>query len=266
MNSPLDAAHWRELFDQLDDVLAWMKDHKGKYVWVNRAFLLNYILEHPGTDEATAGNQILGKTDYELSPAFLADQFRIDDEQVLAGTRILNRIERVGASESAALWHVTNKIPVTDEKNEIIGTAGTTRLQRSKAASGCGGPFGAVLAFMRDHYHEPITNQQLATMAAMSVRAFERHFLAGFHLTPQKYLRKLRLGMASRALIYSGETLAGVALACGFGDQSHFTREFRRHFGRTPGEYREHYRNEAGISGTNSAASRQSPRKRHALK
>ena len=28
---------------------------------------------------------VLGKTDYHLSPAFLADQFRHDDEQVLAG-------------------------------------------------------------------------------------------------------------------------------------------------------------------------------------
>ena len=75
----------------------------------------------------------------------------------------------------------------------------------------------------------------------MSVRAFERKFRAIFHLTPQKYLRKLQMRMASRALVYTEQPLADVALRCGFSDQSHFTREFRRHFGRTPREYRHHY-------------------------
>jgi hypothetical protein len=44
---------------------------------------------------------------------------------------------------------------------------------------------------MRDHYRSPITNRQLARLAHMSVRAFEREFQGSFHLTPQKYLRKL---------------------------------------------------------------------------
>ena len=75
----------------------------------------------------------------------------------------------------------------------------------------------------------------------MSVRAFERKFRGSFHLTPQKYLRNLQMRMASRLLVYTGQSLAEVALGCGFSDQSHFTREFRRHFGRTPRDYREHY-------------------------
>ena len=52
--------------------------------------------------------------------------------------------------------------------------------------------------------------------------------------------------MASRALVYTGQALAEVAIGCGFSDQSHFTREFRRHFGRTPREYREHYARDGG--------------------
>jgi AraC-like DNA-binding protein len=80
----------------------------------------------------------------------------------------------------------------------------------------------------------------------MSVRAFERKFHASFHLTPQKYLRKLRLRMASRSLVYTSETLAEIASGCGFSDQSHFTREFRRQFGRTPRDYREHYTGRRG--------------------
>ena len=94
---------------------------------------------------------------------------------------------------------------------------------------------------MRDHYRSPITNRQLARLAHMSVRAFEREFQGSFHLTSQKYLRKLRLRMASRALVYTRQALSEVASGCGFYDQSHFTRVFRQHFGLTPRDYREHY-------------------------
>src|SRR5262249_10079442 len=119
-----------------------------------------------------------------------------------------------------------------------------------------GTEFGPVLAYLRDHYHEPITNQQLARLAHMSVRAFERKFRGSFHLTPQKYLRKLRLCMASRALVYTKQPLANVALNCGFVDQSHFARAFRRPFGRTPRDYRAHYAlgSDAAAPGTNPAA------------
>jgi AraC-like DNA-binding protein len=249
--------HLAGLFDFLDDVLAWVKDRNGQYLWVNRAFLLNYTLNHPGSEGRAAKGRILGKTDYDLSPSFLADQFRFDDEQVLAGHRIVNRIERVGNPGGATGWNVTNKIPVLDAKGTIIGTAGITRTLNKDGLGSSVSGFEPALAHMRDHYHRAITNQQLASISKMSLRAFERQFLASFHLTPQKYLRKLRLRIATRALIYTNESLSEVALNSGFADQSHFSREFRRQFERTPREYREHYKTTAGVPVTKTAVRKQ---------
>ena len=68
--------------------------------------------------------------------------------------------------------------------------------------------------------------------------------------------------MASRALVSTRESMARVAIGCGFSDQSHFTREFRRQFGRTPREYREHYARGRAIDAapvTNPAAAEQAP-------
>jgi AraC-like DNA-binding protein len=230
------------LFDCLEDVLAWVKDREGRYLWVNRAFRINYALDRKDvTGQADTGD-VLGKTDYDLSPSYLADQFRLDDEYVLAGNRVVNRIELVGQPVELSVWNVTNKVPLVDSKGRVFGTAGVTRpLSAASAHAIPGTEFRPVLTFMRDHYHAPISNHQLARLAHLSVRAFERKFVATFHLTPQKYLRKLRMRMASRALVYTNQSLADVALNCGFVDQSHFTREFRRHFGRTPRDYRMHY-------------------------
>ncbi len=254
-NLPNSAFPLAELFDFLEGVMAWMKDRQGRYLWVNRAFVVQYGLDHSGAELGSAGS-ILGKTDYDLSPPFMADQFRLDDEQVLAGHRIINRIERVG--EDIPTWNVTNKIPVYGADGSVVGTAGVTRpLGPERSAMGVPAGFEAALEYMRDHYPQPITNQQLAMASKMSLRAFERQFLSNFHLTPQKYLRKLRLRVASRALIYSSAPLSDVALNCGFADQSHFSREFRRQFGRTPRQYREHYQTSSGSPGPKSGVPKQ---------
>ena len=243
MTSSRIPSHFAELLDCLPDVLAWMKDCQGRYLWVNRAFLIQYALDHPTASEFVTVESILGKTDYDLSPPFLADQFRHDDEQVLAGHRIVNRLERLGESEGTTIWNITDKIPVVDAKGAIIGTAGMTRPAGPASrleATALG--FGPALAHMRAHFHHEITNRDLASISNMSLRAFERQFRAAFHLTPQRFLRKIRLRLASRALMYTDDSLAEIALKCGFADQSHFSREFRRQFGRTPRGYREHYK------------------------
>jgi AraC-like DNA-binding protein/PAS domain-containing protein len=247
------------LFDSVQNALVWVKDRNGRYCWVNRAFQISFAADRPRI--GSGSEEVLGKTDYDLSSPYLADQYRIDDEQVLAGKRIVNRIELVGLPEGSTVWNVTNKIPLTGMDGEIIGSAGISRRLDTPGKEAVPGThFDRVLAHLRDHYHEQITNRELAHLAHMSVRAFERKFHATFHLTPHNYLRRLRLGMASHALVYTRHSLSEVALQCGFVDQSHFSREFRRHFGRTPRDYRAQFslESETAASGTNTAASRQS--------
>jgi AraC-like DNA-binding protein len=222
------------LFEPLEDVQFWIKDRENRYLHANRTLLLNYALD----DLA----QIVGKTDYAFSPPFLADQFWFDDEQVLKGHRVVNRIELVGGANEAPHWNVTNKIPLRDARGRIIGSAGITRRLGTEARSlhGAHG-FEAVLARIRDGYQEHLPNRELARAAGLSVRAFERKFQESFHVTPQQYIRKLRIRMACRALVFTGKPLAEVAVECGFADQSHFSHEFHRQLGRTPREYRAHY-------------------------
>lgn len=55
-------------------------------------------------------------------------------------------------------------------------------------------------------------------------------------MAPTEYLRAIRLQCA-KELLTRLEPLAEVAAACGFSDQAHFTRWFRRAFGYTPGDF-----------------------------
>ncbi|WP_323183165.1 helix-turn-helix domain-containing protein [Paraburkholderia sp. CNPSo 3076] len=51
-------------------------------------------------------------------------------------------------------------------------------------------------------------------------------------------MRQLRLDFACTELTRGRLSLAAIAEAAGFADQSHFTRVFRRRMGLTPGAYR----------------------------
>lgn len=224
------------LFDCVEGLQFWVKDREGRYRWVNRGFLLNYALDRR--------EQVLGKTDYDLSPRHLADQFRQDDERVLAGRSILNRVELVGRFDHTAHWSVTNKVPLRDGRGRVTATAGIT-VALKEGREECDRPtlaMGKAIRFIRERCAEPISNQDLARVASLSVRAFERHFRREFHVSPRQYIRRLRVRMACHALVHTGRPLARIAADHGFCDQSHFTREFRRQTGQTPQRYRTRYR------------------------
>jgi AraC-like DNA-binding protein len=66
-------------------------------------------------------------------------------------------------------------------------------------------------------------------------------FRRQLHVTPQQFLRRLRVRLACQELTASRRPLSAIAATHGFYDQSHFVREFRREYQLTPGEYRDRH-------------------------
>jgi AraC-like DNA-binding protein len=217
-----------------------MKDEVGHYLWVNTSFLLNFGVKTRA--------EIIGRTDYDFCGEVLANQYRIDDERVLGGERILSRVELVGRFDHTARWCVTSKVPLRDVKGKIVGTAGVTRpvadrngTSPAAAAAPTDSPLSVAIRFISQHYAERITNEDLARTCGLSVRAFERQFQTAYHSSPHDYIRGLRVRMSCSALVFSRKSLAEVATEYGFADQSHFTKEFRRLMAETPRAYRARY-------------------------
>jgi AraC-like DNA-binding protein len=77
----------------------------------------------------------------------------------------------------------------------------------------------------------------MASEAGLSRFQLIRAFLRHTGLTPHAYHMQRR-ALLSRRLLAEGLPPADVAAACGYVDQSHMHREFRRRFGLTPGAYR----------------------------
>ena len=71
----------------------------------------------------------------------------------------------------------------------------------------------------------------------LSKAALLRAFVREKGITPYRYLETVRIA-AAKVLLQRGMRPAEAALRTGFADQSHFSRQFRRHMGLPPGVYR----------------------------
>jgi AraC-like DNA-binding protein len=223
-----------ELFDYLKDVLFWIKDKKGIFRWVNTTLLL-----HIGR---SSRDQIIGRTDFDLFEPYLANQYQMDDAQVLRGRPITSRVELIVFNHTPR-WIVTSKLPVRNTSGRIVGTAGVATMAGQDGSKiWTESRLAPAMAFIKEHYHEPVSIRAMAHTCGLSLGSFHRQFRDTYLCTPHTYVRQLRVRMSCHALVFSRRPIAAVAAECGFSDQSHFTKEFRRIMGETPRSYRRRHR------------------------
>jgi transcriptional regulator GlxA family with amidase domain len=91
------------------------------------------------------------------------------------------------------------------------------------------------------------TVEAMAARANMSARHFARAFRAETGVTPARYVERVRLEAARRRLEDTGEAVAAIAAACGFGTAETMRRSFLRTLGLAPAEYRRRFRSDARL-------------------
>jgi AraC family transcriptional regulator len=82
-----------------------------------------------------------------------------------------------------------------------------------------------------------ISLERVARECHLSVSYFSRAFKVSTGMTPHEWLQICRIERAKDMMMAAEVSLAEVALACGFADQSHFTKIFTRNVGNTPGAW-----------------------------
>lgn len=107
------------------------------------------------------------------------------------------------------------------------------------------------VAWIREHYDQPLRVETLAELAGMSAASFHRHFKAATAMSPLQYQKCLRLQQARRLLIANQDaTRAGYAV--GYESASQFSREYARLFGLPPA--RDAVRLRSNVSGLDGVA------------
>lgn len=95
-----------------------------------------------------------------------------------------------------------------------------------------------VLGYLHANYRQPVSMRELVAVGNVHAVHIARVFKRLHHMTLAEYVFRLRIQHACRLLSDSGTSLSALAAACGFADQSHFTRVFKRITGAAPGVLR----------------------------
>jgi len=95
-----------------------------------------------------------------------------------------------------------------------------------------------VRAFIDEHLTECIRVSDLSALARSSPSYFSAAFKRTFGASPHAYLMKRRISMAVEQMLEGDAPLSEIAMNCGFADQAHFSRQFRRMMGATPSTWR----------------------------
>jgi AraC-like DNA-binding protein len=228
----LPAGQFRHLFDHLPGTLFFAKDRQARLMGGNPAFVRRCGFR----DEA----EILGLFDRDIFPPRLADKYLKDDMTVIqTGKPLLGLIELFPNPGGKPEWFVTDKLPVFDRRGKVCGLCGTVRsYEEQRVAIQPYLELAAVAEHLKENYRHPLDLTYLSRISGLSERQLERKFRATFQTTPRNYLIKMRVVAACELLISSTLALTEIALEVGFYDHSDFSRQFRRHMGESPTQYR----------------------------
>ena len=224
-------AQVKQMMDALPNVGFYIKDTSDRIVTLNVRNCEISALK----DEFDA----IGRKSSDLFPDAISRECLARDALVRkTGEAVVGGVNYVPVdrSQKPTIYSV---FPLHDTKGNIIGTmcgfyetgaADVSHIARTQLKPA----IDRLVA--RDG--EPVPLKVLAGLTKLSVTHFRRLFTATFNESPAKYALRLRLNKARRSLENTDDTIAAIAAAAGFYDQSHFIKAFRNIYQLTPTAYR----------------------------
>ncbi len=113
-----DLERFKTLADNIPDHV-FFKDAEGRYLWANA----NLLKAHGLKDVAS----IVGKTVFDINPPERARGFDEDDQRVLRGESLVNKLEPGSYADGKPMWTLTTKIPLRGPDGSITGLCGIAK-------------------------------------------------------------------------------------------------------------------------------------------
>ena len=108
------------------------------------------------------------------------------------------------------------------------------RLLHIAMAEGQGQRVTRAVAWLREHFAQPLRIEILAEHVGMSESSLHHHFKAVTGMTPMQYQKQLRLYEARRLMLVEGLDVGAAGFNVGYQSPSQFSREYRRLYGLPP--------------------------------
>jgi len=115
----------------------------------------------------------------------------------------------------------------------LVGDQGS-RLRQIALAGSQSHQVARAIEWLKSHFREPLSIDDLARMAGMSNSTFHHHFRTMTAFSPLQFQKQLRLQEARRLMMAERLDAATAAFRVGYESPSQFSREYSRMFGTPP--------------------------------
>lgn len=219
------------LFDGLPDVLFYIKDVEGRYLWANRT-----LIGRTGLASLAA---VVGRTADELFPVTGSSTTAQDMAVIRTGHPIRELLRLYRTHRGERYWCLSSKFPLLDASQRIVGLAGLSRdLPRASERHRSYHRLATFLGYIDERLDQPVRIADAAAHALVSMDTLARLVNEVYHVTPKQLLMKKRIDRACQLLEETPMSITEVAAACGYADHSAFSRQFRVATQLTPVQYR----------------------------
>ena len=117
-------------------------------------------------------------------------------------------------------------------------------IQSSSARRGTSSPrlqdfcIQEAVTFMEHNYRRELTVEEIADVCKLNRSYFSKLFKESMGCPPQEFLIRLRLSKAAERLKGTRASIGDISAACGYPNQFHFSRAFKKRYGVSPREWR----------------------------
>lgn len=115
------------------------------------------------------------------------------------------------------------------------------RATQEQQRSGATRPIRVARQYVQQHYHEPITLEQVCEATGFSVSYFSALFKKETGEGFVKYLTRVRMEHARELLQQTSLPVSEICIRVGYNDIKHFTQTFKKETNLNPGQYRKLY-------------------------
>jgi len=198
------------------------------------------VLSLPSADVARFASRMSGRELSEVKFSSTSPRTRVLGEQwTTLTTYITHALSPAGSlarspiAKANAFAHIASVLLATfpnasfDDSGEPSSNLANRSVRRA-------------LAYIDDNAHRPITVEDVAEAAGVSLRVLQYAFRSTLGSTPNQRLRRVRLARAHEDLLVAdpsrGDTVTRIAHAWGFMHVGRFAQEYRANYGATPME------------------------------
>ncbi|MCI8400316.1 MAG: AraC family transcriptional regulator [Oscillibacter sp.] len=94
------------------------------------------------------------------------------------------------------------------------------------------------VTYMDQNYHRDLTVEEVADVCKLNRSYFSKLFRESMGCPPQEFLIRMRLTKAAELMKTTRDSIGDIAAACGYPNQLHFSRAFKKRYGASPREWR----------------------------